>query len=245
MSPVALVTGASRGIGAACAWALADGGHDVGITYARDAQGAADTAAGVRGFGRRAHAAPAEARDSDAIGAAVAAVEAELGPLDALVLNAGATRDSLAVRTSGADWCETLEINLTGAFRAAQAGAAGMAARGRGAIVVMSSVVGRQGNPGQVGYAAAKAGLIGLTRALARELGPAGVRVNALAPGYIATRLTDALPEAGRARLLAATPLGRLGTPEDVAGPVAWLCSPAAAFVTGAVLDVDGGLRIP
>lgn len=244
MTPVALVTGASRGIGASCAAALARASFDVGITYATDRDGAERTAAAVGEAGRRAHVCRAEAREPGGAAAAVHEVEAALGPLDALVLNAGTTRDGPAVRMSEEAWREPLEVNLGGAFEAAQAAAAGMAERGSGSIVALGSVVGSYGNAGQANYAASKAGLVGMVRTLARELGPSGVRVNAVVPGYIRTRLTDAIPEEGRRRMLDATALGRLGEPEDVAGPVVFLCSSASSFVTGALLAVDGGMRI-
>jgi 3-oxoacyl-[acyl-carrier protein] reductase len=242
--PVALVTGASRGIGAACAVALAERGYDVGLTYADDRDGAEATAARVAAVGRRAHVHRAEARDPDAAPAMVAATEDALGPLDALVANAGITRDGPAVRMTGAAWRDPIDVNLTGTMHAVQAALRGMLRRRGGSIVAISSVVGVQGNAGQANYAASKAGIIGLVRALAREAGSRGVRVNAVAPGYVATRLTDVLAGEHREHLLAATALGRLGTPEDVAGPVAFLCSPESAFVTGTVLAVDGGLRI-
>ncbi len=242
--PVALVTGASKGIGAACAVVLAERGYDVGLTYADDRAGAEAVAARVEAAGRRALVQRAQARDPLAAPAAVAAVEEALGPLDALVANAGITRDGPAVRMTGAAWSDPIDVNLTGTMHAARAALRGMLRRRSGSIVAISSVVGVQGNAGQANYAASKAGIIGLVRALAREAAPRGVRVNAVAPGYVTTRLTDVLADAHRESLLAATALGRLGTPEDIAGPVAFLCSPDSRFVTGAVLAVDGGLRI-
>jgi 3-oxoacyl-[acyl-carrier protein] reductase len=240
--PVALVTGASRGIGAACARALAAAGFDVGVGYASDAEGAAATMAAVEAAGRRAHVHAADVADEAQAAGLVEAVEETLGPLDALVLNAGITRDGLAVRMSADDWGAVIDTNLTGAFFTARPALRGMLRRRAGSIVAVSSIVGVTGNPGQANYAAAKAGLIGLVRALAREVGPRGVRVNAVAPGYIATGMTAGLSDEQRDAILGATPLGRLGEPEDVAGAVAFLCSEDAAFVTGAVLSVDGGL---
>ncbi len=161
-----------------------------------------------------------------------------------MVLNAGITRDGLAVRMSAEDWSAVIDTNLSGAFYTARPALRGMLRRRAGSIVAVSSVVGIIGNAGQVNYAAAKAGLLGMVRALAREAGSRGVRVNAVAPGYITTDMTAELSDAQREGLLAQTPLGRLGTPEDVAASVAFLCSPAAAFITGATLSVDGGLAM-
>jgi 3-oxoacyl-[acyl-carrier protein] reductase len=242
--PTALVTGASKGIGAACALALAGRGFDVGLTYASDRDGAKAVARAVASAGRRAHVVRAEARETAGAADVVAEVEEALGPLDALVANAGVTRDGPAVRMGAEAWSEPIDVNLTGTMAMVRASLRGMLRRRSGSIVALSSVVGVQGNAGQANYAASKAGIIGMVRALAREAGPRGVRVNAVAPGFIRTRLTDVLTGERTGDLLSATALGRLGEPEDVAGPVAFLCSPASAFITGACLAVDGGLRI-
>ena len=242
--PVALVTGASRGIGAACARALAEAGYDVGVGFASDADGAAATAAAVEEAGARATVHRADVADEAAAGAMVEAVEEALGPLDAVVLNAGITRDGLAVRMGGEDWSAVIDTNLSGAFYTARPALRGMLRRRSGSIVAVSSIVGLIGNAGQVNYAASKAGMLGMVRALAREAGGRGVRVNAVAPGYIATDLTSALSDDQRSALLASTPLGRLGEPEDVAAAVVFLCSPEASFITGAVLSVNGGLAM-
>jgi 3-oxoacyl-[acyl-carrier protein] reductase len=169
-------------------------------------------------------------------------VESELGDLDVLVNNAGVTRDTLIARMGDEDWEEVIDTNLRGTFNTCRAVARKMLRRRSGAIVNLSSVVGVHGNPGQANYAASKAGIIGLTKALARELGVRGVRVNAIAPGYITTELTDVLTEEQTGLILGNTPLGRLGSPEDVAAAVRFLCSDEAAFITGDVLLVDGGL---
>ncbi len=166
----------------------------------------------------------------------------EAGELDVLVNNAGLTRDGLLARMSDDDWQAVLAANLGGVFHTCRAVARAMIRRRAGAIVNVSSVVGLRGNPGQTNYAASKAGIIGFTKSLARELGNRGIRANVVAPGYVRTRLTDVLPEDARALMLANTPLGRLGEPADVAGAVRFLCSDAAAFITGEVLLVDGGL---
>lgn len=241
--PVALVTGAGRGIGAACALALADAGWDVGLTYAHDAEACAAVADAVRRRGRRAAVLHAEATAPDTVRAAVHATESALGPLDALVANAGTTRDGLVLRMDADQWRAPISVNLDGAFHAFQEAAAAMSGRG-GSIVAIGSVVGTHGNAGQANYAASKAGLAALVRTMARELGVNGIRVNLVAPGFIRTRLTDVLDGDQRGLMLSRTALARFGEPEDVAGAVVYLCSPASSFVTGAVVEVDGGLAL-
>ena len=240
--PVALVTGGSRGIGAAIAAALAADGYDVAVGYRGGADAAAGVVAAIEATGRRGVALAADVAVEDEAAGLVSATEDALGPIDALVLNAGITRDGLFMRMSSEDWQSVIDTNLTGAFYVTRAALRGMLKRRGGSIVAVSSVVGLTGNPGQANYAAAKAGLIGMVKSLAREAGGRGVRVNAVAPGYIATDMTADLPDATRDQILGATPLGRLGTPEDVAGVVSFLCSDAAGFITASVISIDGGL---
>jgi 3-oxoacyl-[acyl-carrier protein] reductase len=241
---VALVTGASRGIGAACATALAAAGFDVAIGYVSDDAGARATADAVQALGRTAAVVQGDISESTAADAVIAGAEDALGPLDALVLNAGITRDGLMMRMSDDDWQAVLDTNLSGSFYCARAALRGMMKRRAGSIVAVSSVVGLMGNAGQVNYAAAKAGLIGMTKALAKEAGGRGVRANAIAPGYIVTDMTAGLSDDIKEQLTGHTPLGRLGTPEDVAALVAFLCTDAASFITGTVIPVDGGLAM-
>jgi 3-oxoacyl-[acyl-carrier protein] reductase len=209
----------------------------VAVNY-RSGQEAAEAIAGEIGG----LAVQADVSSPEEAQALVERVENELGDVDALVNNAGVTRDTLIARMSDEDWEVVVDTNLRGTFNTCRAVARKMLRRKTGSIVNLSSVVGVHGNPGQANYAASKAGIIGLTKALARELGSRGVRVNAIAPGYIATELTDVLNEQQRGLILQNTPLGRLGEPEDVAGAVRFLCSDEAAFITGEVLLVDGGL---
>ena len=241
---VALVTGGSRGIGAAVCAELGAAGAEVVVNYASAAAAAEAVCAAVRAAGGTAHAVAGDVSTPEGAAGLVAHVESAIGPIAILVCNAGITRDNLIMKLSDDDWRSVIDTNLGGAFFTCRAVARPMLKRRGGAIVTVSSIVGVHGNAGQTNYAASKAGLIGLTKSLAKELGSRGIRVNAIAPGYIATALTDALPEPARDAILGQTPLGRLGEPEDVARAVRFLVSDAAAFVTGDVLAVDGGLGI-
>jgi 3-oxoacyl-[acyl-carrier protein] reductase len=241
---VALVTGGSRGIGAAICEELAAAGATVAVNYASNATAADEVCARIASAGGTAHAVHGDVASAAGAAALVERVEQEVGAIDALVNNAGITRDDLIMRLSEEDWRDVIDTNLGGAFFTCRALSRPMLKRRRGTIVNISSIVGVHGNAGQSNYAASKAGLIGLTKALAKELGGRGIRVNAIAPGYIATELTNVLPEQARDAILANTPLGRLGEPSDVARAVRFLCSDASAFITGDVLAVDGGLGI-
>jgi 3-oxoacyl-[acyl-carrier protein] reductase len=230
---LALVTGASRGIGRAIAVEFARAGAQVVVGYH---SGADEAEAVAKETGGRA--VQADVADPEQ----AARLVEEAGDLDILVNNAGLTRDGLIARMSDEDWRTVLDTNLGGVFHTCRAAARGMMRRRSGSIVNVSSVVGLHGNPGQTNYAASKAGIIGFTKSLARELASRGVRANVVAPGYIETALTDVLPEEVQHAILANTPLARLGTPEDVAGAVRFLCSDEASFMTGEVVLVDGGL---
>jgi 3-oxoacyl-[acyl-carrier protein] reductase len=241
---VALVTGGSRGIGRACAIALAGAGHRVALCYRSDKEGAAETAGAITDAGGEALPVGADVADPAALDGAVKEIEAAWGPVQILVNNAGVTRDGLLLRMSDEQWSEVLHTNLDGAFYAIRRVSPGMI-RGRfGRIVNIGSASGFTGSAGQVNYAAAKAGLVGLTRSVARELASRNVTCNLVAPGPIATAMLDALPEERRAELTGLVPLGRLGTPDEVGATVAFLCSEAAGYITGASIPVDGGLSM-
>ena len=229
----ALVTGGSRGIGRAIALELGRAGANVVVSYRTGREEAEAVASEIGG-----RAVEADVGDPES---AKALVEGA-GDLDILVNNAGRTRDGLLARMSDEDWRTVIDTNLSSVFYTCRAAARPMMKRRVGAIVNVSSIVGVHGNFGQTNYAASKAGIIGFTKSLARELGSRNVRANVVAPGYVKTQLTDVLPEEATAMMLTNTPLGRLGDPEDVAGAVRFLCSDDAKFVTGAVLLVDGGL---
>jgi 3-oxoacyl-[acyl-carrier protein] reductase len=236
----ALVTGASGGIGAAIARALHAQGAIVALSGTR--RDALDALAGE--LGDRVHVCPADLRETGAAEALIASAEAAAGPLAILVNNAGLTRDGLALRMKDEDWAAVLDVDLSAPFRLARAALRGMLRRRAGRIVQISSIVGATGNAGQANYAAAKAGLVGMSKALAQEVASRGVTVNVVAPGFIATAMTDVLTDAQKAKLTEAIPLGRMGTPADVAAAVVYLASNEAAWITGATLHVNGGMAM-
>jgi 3-oxoacyl-[acyl-carrier protein] reductase len=225
-----LVTGGNRGIGRAIAQAFADVGDRVAVTYRTGEP--PDGLLGVR----------CDVTDSAQVEDAFTSVEAEHGPVEVLVANAGITRDTLLLRMSDDDWTSVIDTNLTGSFRVAKRAAKGMLRLRRGRIVLVSSVVGLLGSAGQVNYAASKAGLVGMARSMARELGSRSITTNVVAPGFVETDMTAELPEAKKAEYLKAIPLGRYTTSEEIAGVVRWVASEEAGYITGAVIPVDGGL---
>jgi len=236
---VALVTGGSRGIGLAIAEELANAGAKIAVV-ARDEARAQAAAEGLPGEGHRGYG--CDVADSEAVNALVKRVEDELGSLDVLVNNAGVTRDNVLMRLKDDDWNAVVDTNLRGAFNTIRAASRGMMKRRQGRVINITSVVGITGNKGQSNYAASKAGVIGLTKAVAKELASRGVLVNAVAPGYIETDMTADLPDAARDALMGQIALGRLGRPQDIAPAVRFLAGPGAQYITGQVLVVDGGM---
>jgi len=239
-----IVTGATRGIGRAIALEAARCGANVAFNYARSDAQAAELREELSACGVQAMAFKADVGDLKAAREMVNAVKKEFGAIDGLVNNAGLTRDKLLVMMTEEDWSEVLRVNLTGAFNFARAAAFIMMKAKRGVILNVTSISGLSGMAGQVNYSASKAGLIGMTKAMAKELGRMGVRVNALALGFIDTDMTAALPEANRKAALEMIPLGRFGSVADVAPAAAFLLSDAAAYITGAVIQIDGGLAM-
>lgn len=241
--PLAIVTGASRGIGKAIVLALARAGHDI-AGVARTAESAAGPAEEVRALGVRYEGYGVDVSKPEEIESAVAAIERTFERVDVLVNNAGITRDMLMLRMSAEDWNAVIQTNLSGAFHWIKPVSRIMMKARSGRIINISSVIGQHGNAGQANYAAAKAGLLGLTKAVAKELASRGVTCNAVCPGFIQTDMTGTLPEDLKEKLLQNIPLKRLGQPEDVAGVVAFLASSEASYITGQEIAVDGGLFI-
>jgi 3-oxoacyl-[acyl-carrier protein] reductase len=239
----ALVTGASRGIGRVCAKKLASAGCRV-IVAARTLEKLQELAEEIRTESGEAHPIAIDMTSSESIAAGITSASKDFGRIDILVNNAGITRDGLAVRIKPADWEQVLATNLTGSFVAIQQVLPGMMKERWGRIVNISSIVGETGNAGQANYVASKAGLIGLTKALAQEVGSRNITVNAVAPGYIDTEMTQGLSQELKGKMISMTPLRRMGTADDVANAVKFLASDEASFITGHVLDVNGGMRM-
>jgi 3-oxoacyl-[acyl-carrier protein] reductase len=244
MGRKAIVTGGSRGLGRAIVQALATDGWDVAFNYQSNKEAADSLLAELAAKGATAYAFQADVADATQAAAFVENAKKALGDVDALVNNAGITRDKLLARMSEEDWQMVLNINLNSVFHCSKAAARIMAKQRAGRIINIASVVGVIGNAGQCNYSASKAGIIGLSKSLAREIGSRGVTVNCIAPGFIATAMTDVLPEDVKAKLMESIPLGRLGLAEDVAQAALFLASPGAAYVTGHVLHVDGGMAM-
>lgn len=246
-SPVALVTGSGRGIGLACARAFAADGYDVCLNCSSDSSFERTSAAAeeiTNEYGVRTLAVVANVADTEAAKALVDQAVAELGRIDVLVNNAGITRDGLIARMGEDDFDAVIDVNLKGTFNCCKAASKYMMKQRSGAVVNMSSIVGIAGNAGQANYAASKAGVIGLTKSLAKELARRNIRVNAVAPGFIATDMTDALNDQQKEAITSQIGLGRLGEADDVAALVAFLASPATSYITGQVISIDGGLSL-
>lgn len=241
---IALVTGGSRGIGRATALALAGYGADVAVNYSGSKKKAIQTAEKIKQLGCRAIAVQADVSKQEDCVRMFQEISEALGTVDILVNNAGITRDNLAVRMSEEEFDRVIETNLKGAFFCMKLAGKVMMRKRYGRIISLSSISGVRGNAGQMNYCAAKAGIIGMTKCLARELASRGVTVNAVAPGYIDTDMTAALPDKVKEAVLAQIPLGRMGRPEDIAEAVAFLASDRAAYITGQVIQVDGGMGI-
>ena len=239
---VALVTGASRGIGQAVAVELAKAEADVIVNYIGNEAVAQETVEKVEALGRKALKIKADVGNADEVQAMVDEAHAAFGHIDVLVNNAGITRDGLLIRMKDSDWDDVLNINLKGVYLVSKAVAKLMVKQRSGRIINMTSVSGVTGNVGQANYAAAKAGVIGLTKTCAKELAARGITVNAVAPGFIETAMTDVLPEKIKEGIAATVPLGRMGQPEEIAGVVTFLASDFARYITGQVLNVDGGM---
>ena len=241
LNRVAFVTGASRGIGRATALSLCRAGFDI-VAASPEIESNQELAAEIRACAGQAMAVNLDVTSPDSVKEAFAKAVKDRGPIDVLVNNAGITRDGLAVRMKPADWDRVLQINLYGAFRCVQAVLPGMMRNRWGRIINIASVVGQAGAAGQANYAASKAGLIGLTKSLAQEMGSRGITVNVVAPGYIETDMTKVLPEEVKQKILSSVPLARIGKPDDVAAAVRFLASEDAGYITGHVLAVNGGI---
>ena len=239
---VALVTGGSRGIGRAIALKLAEQGANVAVLYAGNAEAAEATVRDIEALGRKALAVQCDVADFDQVTAAVSQVKEALGGVDVLVNNAGVTKDKLALRMSPEEFDRVLSVNLNGTFHMIRALYADFMRRRSGRIINIASIAGVMGNAGQANYAASKAGVIGLTKTIARELAPRGVTCNAIAPGFIETDMTANMNQAAFEAMTKTIPLARVGKPEDVANLAAFLAGDGAAYITGAVIHVDGGL---